>query len=385
MAVNDKIFTGEYKVGILGGGQLGQMMIQAGISYNIAFHVLDPSAEAPCRNLCERFVQGDFNDFDAVYEFGQTVDLLTIEIEHVNVDALEKLESEGKAVYPSPKTLRIIKDKGLQKQFYQEHNIPTSPFHLIDSRADIKDFIDFLPAAQKLRTGGYDGKGVSIIDAGNYIDNSFDAPSVLEQKVDIDKELSFVVARNASGETKAFPAVELVFHPEYNLVEHLFSPAAISAEIEKEGEAIAMKLANELELVGLLAVEMFLDKEGKLIVNEVAPRPHNSGHQTIEGNITSQFEQHLRAILDLPLGATDTIESSVMVNLLGAEGYRGPAVYDGMDKLLHQHGVFPHLYGKAVTKPGRKMGHVTIINQDLDKALETAEFVKQNIRVISNQ
>ncbi|MGB0432491.1 MAG: ATP-grasp domain-containing protein, partial [Bacteroidia bacterium] len=225
--------------------------------------------------------------------------------------------------------------------------------------------------------------GVSIIDAGNYIDNSFDAPCVLEQKVNIEKELSFVVARNASGETKAFPAVELVFHPEYNLVEHLFSPAAISAEIEKEGEAIAMKLANELELVGLLAVEMFLDKEGKLIVNEVAPRPHNSGHQTIEGNITSQFEQHLRAILDLPLGATDTVESSVMVNLLGADGYTGPAVYDGMDKLLNQHGVFPHLYGKAVTKPGRKMGHVTIINQDLTKALKTAEFVKQNIRIIS--
>lgn len=381
--MNDNIFTGAYKVGILGGGQLGQMMIQAGISYNIAFHILDPSAEAPCRNLCERFVRGDFNDYDTVYQFGQQVDLLTIEIEHVNVDALEKLESEGKAVYPSPKMLRIIKDKGLQKQFYVEHNIPTSEFHLIDSRADIKDFIDFLPAAQKLRTGGYDGKGVSIIDQGNFIDDSFDAASVLEKKVAIDKELSFVVARNPKGETKTFPAVELVFHPEYNLVEHLFSPAAISKEIEAEGEAIAMKLAEELDLVGLLAVEMFLDNEGNLLVNEVAPRPHNSGHQTIEGNLTSQFEQHLRAILNMPLGATDTIESSVMVNLLGAEGYTGPAIYEGMDKLLSEAGIFPHLYGKAVTKPGRKMGHVTIIDADIENALKKAEFVKQNIRIIS--
>ncbi|MBI1185442.1 5-(carboxyamino)imidazole ribonucleotide synthase [bacterium] len=381
--MNDKIFTGEYKVGILGGGQLGQMMIQAGISYNIAFHVLDPSAEAPCRHLCERFVQGDFNNFDTVYNFGKTVDLITIEIEHVNVDALEQLESEGKAVYPSPTSLRIIKDKGLQKRFYREHNIPTAPFHLIDNRADIKDFLDFLPAAQKLRTGGYDGKGVSIIDQSNYIDQAFDAPSVLEQKVAIAKELSFVVARNSAGEAKAFPAVELVFHPEYNLVEHLFSPAAISPDIEKQGEEIAMQLAEKLGLVGLLAVEMFLDQSGHLLVNEVAPRPHNSGHQTIEGNLTSQFEQHLRAILGLPLGATNTVESSVMVNLLGAEGHTGPAVYEGMDKILQLPGVFPHLYGKAITKPGRKMGHVTIVNDNLSKALETAEFVKQHIRVVS--
>jgi len=277
----------------------------------------------------------------------------------------------------------VVKDKGLQKQFYQENNIPTAPFYIIDSRNDIKDFLDFLPAAQKLRTGGYDGKGVSIIDATNYVDNAFDAPSVLEKKVEIEKELSFVVARSAKGETKAFPAVELVFHPEYNLVEHLFSPANISVAIEKEGEALAMKLAEKLELVGLLAVEMFLDKQGNLLVNEIAPRPHNSGHQTIEGNITSQFEQHLRAILGMPLGATDTIESSVMVNLLGAEGYSGPAVYQGMDRLLEMSGVYPHLYGKAETKPGRKMGHVTIIDNELEKALEKAEFVKQNIKIIS--
>ena len=382
--MNDQIFTGEYKVGILGGGQLGQMLIQSGISYNISFHILDPSAEAPCRNICERFVQGDFNDFDTVYQFGQTVDLISIEIEHVNVDALEKLESEGKAVYPPPSVIRTVQDKGKQKAFYRKHDIPTADFHLIENRADIKDFLDFLPAAQKLRTGGYDGKGVSIIDQGNYIDKAFDAPCVLEKKVDIDKELSFVVARNPGGETKAFPAVELVFHPEYNLVEHLFSPANIDSTIEKRGEAIAMKLANELELVGLLAVEMFLDRQGNLLVNEIAPRPHNSGHQTIEGNLTSQFEQHLRAILGMPLGATDTVESSVMVNLLGAEGHKGSARYEGMQEVLAMHGVYPHLYGKAITKPGRKMGHVTIVDSNLNKALETAELVKSKIKVVSD-
>lgn len=379
--MNDGIFTGTYRVGILGGGQLGQMIIQAGISYNISFHILDPSAEAPCRNLCGHFTQGDFNDYDTVYQFGQTVDLITIEIEHVNVDALDKLESEGKTVYPSPKLIRTVQDKGLQKAFYQEHGIPTSEFHMIDSRADIREFLDFLPAAQKLRTGGYDGKGVSIIDASNYVDASFDAPSVLEKKVDIDKELSFVVARNPHGDVKSFPAVELVFHKEYNLVEHLFSPAAITKEIEQQGEAIATNLAEKLELVGLLAVEMFLDTDGNLLVNEIAPRPHNSGHQTIEGNMTSQFEQHLRAILGLPLGATDTVECSVMVNLLGGEGFTGPARYLGMDQLLNMHGVYPHLYGKAITKPGRKMGHVTIVNAEIEKALKIAETVKNTIKV----
>lgn len=379
--MNDGIFTGELKVGILGGGQLGQMLIQSGISFNIAFHILDPSSKASCRNICERFVQGDFNDFDTVYEFGKNLDVITIEIEHVNVDALERLESEGKKVYPTPSVIRTIQDKGAQKAFYQDHNIPTADFHIIESRSDIKDFIDFLPAAQKLRRGGYDGKGVSIIDQSNYIDDSFDAPSVLEKKVDIDKELSFVVARNPSGEIKSFPAVELVFDPVYNLVSHLFSPAAISDEVERQGEEIAIKIADELQLVGLLAVEMFLDKDGRLLVNEMAPRPHNSGHQTIEGNITSQFEQHLRAILNMPLGATDTVEPSVMVNLLGAEGHTGSAKYEGMDKLLSKPGVYPHLYGKAETRPGRKMGHVTIVNNKIEKALEMASFVKENIKI----
>lgn len=379
--MNDSIFTGELKVGILGGGQLGQMLIQSGISFNISFHILDPSLEASCKNICERFVQGDFNDFDTVYNFGKTVDVITIEIEHVNVDALEKLESEGKMVYPSSSVIRTVQDKALQKEFYKQHNIPTSEFHLIEGRSDIKDFLDFLPAAQKLRRGGYDGKGVSIIDQSNYIDDSFDAPSVLEKKVDIDKELSFMVARNSQGEIKSFPAVELVFDPVYNLVSHLFSPAAISSQIEAEGEAIARKIAEELELVGLLAVEMFLDKEGKLLVNEMAPRPHNSGHQTIEGNITSQFEQHLRAILGMPLGATDTVEASVMVNLLGAEGFSGSAKYEGMDELLKKPGVYPHLYGKSMTRPGRKMGHVTIVNDQLEEALALASFVKEHIKI----
>lgn len=379
--MNDGIFTGDFKVGILGGGQLGQMLIQSGISYNIHFSILDPSADAPCRNIAHSFTQGDFNDYETVYKFGQRVDLLTIEIEHVNVDALEALEKEGKQVYPSPSLIRTVQDKGLQKQFYEKHNIPTAPYHLLEDRNDIKEFLDFLPAAQKLRTGGYDGKGVSIIDMDNYIDNAFDAPAVLEKKVDIEKELSFVVARNSDGECKAFPAVELSFHPQYNLVEHLFSPAHISRAVEEEGEEIAMKLAEELGLVGLLAVEVFLDKAGKLLVNEIAPRPHNSGHQTIEGNLTSQFEQHLRAILNLPLGDTATVKPAVMVNLLGAEGYTGSAKYEGMQDLLSMPGVYPHLYGKALTKPGRKMGHVTIVDDDIERALAKADAVKQKIKV----
>lgn len=379
--MNDAIFTGAYKVGILGGGQLGQMMIQSGISYNINFRILDPSEQAPCRNICNYFEQGDFNDYETVYNFGKQCDLITIEIEHVNVAALEQLEKEGVRVYPTPATIKLIQDKGLQKQFYLDNDIPTADFHLIESRADIKEFLDFLPAAQKLRTGGYDGKGVSLIDASNYIDESFDAPSVLEQKVEIDKELSFVVARNLSGEVKVFPAVELVFNPVYNLVDLLFSPADISQEIAQKGTELAQKIAVQLKHVGLLAVEMFLDKNGNLLVNEMAPRPHNSGHQTIEGNVCSQFEQHLRAILNLPLASVATVNPAVMINLLGDEGYIGNAIYKGMDELLKQEGVYPHLYGKAITKPGRKMGHVTIVNKDLGKALEIAETIKQNIKI----
>ena len=367
----------------MGGGQLGQMLIQSGISYHISFHILDPSATAPCRHLCTDFVQGDFNDYDTVYRFGQNLDLVTIEIEHVNVDALEQLEKEGVAVYPSPKLIRTVQDKGLQKQFFKEHNLPSSDFYLLENRNDIHEFLDFLPAAQKLRTGGYDGKGVSIIDRGNYIDKSFDAPSVLEKKVEINKELSFIVARNVSGEIKIYPPVELLFHPTYNLVEYLSSPASLAQDLCAQGEKIATQLAEDLALVGILAIEMFLDTEGNLLINEIAPRPHNSGHQTIEGNVTSQFEQHLRAILDLPLGDTDAIGHSVMINVLGEEGYSGEVQYEGMEELLKSPRTYVHLYGKSETRPGRKMGHVTIVDDQPSQAKAKAEAIKKQLKVIA--
>ena len=374
----------ELKLGILGGGQLGRMLIQQAINYNVNSLVLDPDPDAPCKHIANYFENGSITDFDTVYNFGKKADIITIEIEKVNIEALEQLEKEGKQVFPQSRVIRLIQDKGVQKQFFKENDIPTSPFQIVNTKEDMENSHIPFPYILKLRKDGYDGKGVMKINTAADLDKAFDAPCVLEKKVDIDKELSFVVARNPGGETKAFPAVELVFHPEYNLVEHLFSPANIDSTIEKRGEAIAMKLANELELVGLLAVEMFLDRQGNLLVNEIAPRPHNSGHQTIEGNLTSQFEQHLRAILGMPLGATDTVESSVMVNLLGAEGHKGSARYEGMQEVLAMHGVYPHLYGKAITKPGRKMGHVTIVDSNLNKALETAELVKSKIKVVSD-
>lgn len=377
------VFSGEFKIGMLGGGQLGKMLLQKAHDFNLHIAVLDPSANAPCRHLCNRFIQGDFKDFNTVYNFGKDLDLITIEFEDVNVEALEALEREGKQVYPQPAVLRIIQNKGLQKLFYQQHNIPTSPFVLTENLDDIaRADIDF-PVFQKLRTSGYDGYGVQFLKDKHTLQKAFDAPSILEKGVDVEKELSVIVARNANGEVAHFPPVEMEFNPEANMVEYLFSPAGISSEMEKQAVSIARGIIEKIQMVGLLAVEMFLSKKGELLVNEVAPRPHNSGHQSIEGNSTSQYEQHLRAVLNLPLGDTAIIQPSVMVNLLGEKGYHGKAIYKGVEEVLKIPGAHIHLYGKYETRPFRKMGHVSIVASSLEEAKKKAKKVKSTLKVIA--
>ncbi len=381
--MNKAFYDKSYKIGILGGGQLGRMLIQEGINLNLNIDILDPAKDAPCSKIANTFTIDSLTDFDTVYNFGKDKDLVTIEIENVNVNALKKLEEEGVKVYPSPKIIETIKDKGLQKEFYKTHNIPTSDFILLKNKEEINHYKDFLPAAHKLRTGGYDGKGVSILKSEVDIENSFDAPSVLEKMVDFEKEISVIVARNEQGEIKTFPTVEMEFDPKANLVEFLFSPAGISNDAEEKAQAIAKSVAEAFNLVGILAVELFLTKDGEILVNEAAPRPHNSGHQTIEGNITSQYDQHLRAILNLPLGDTSIVKPSVMVNLLGEENHTGNVIYDGLEKCLNVDGVYIHLYGKTETKPYRKMGHITIVDDSIEKAKEKANFVKQNLKALA--
>lgn len=378
-----KTFYGDLKVGILGGGQLGRMWIQNALNYNVTCHVIDPDAHAPCKNICDHFEQGDITDFDTVYKFGQSVDLITIEIEKVNVEALEKLEQEGKMVYPQPSILKMIRDKGIQKQWLKDHNIPTSDFKLIDDKAELASINWSMPYVQKSRKDGYDGKGVQIIRTNEDLNLAFEKDSLIERLVDFEKEISVIVARNLNGDIKCFPLVEMEFHPTANLVEFLISPAEVSNFIEMKAENIAIDIAEKLELVGLLAVEMFLTKEGDILVNEMAPRPHNSGHQTIEGNITSQFEQHLRAIFNQPLGDTSSKFTSVMVNVLGEDKYTGEAIYQGMEELLDLPGVYVHLYGKKITKPFRKMGHVTIVDENRELAIRKVKFVKENLKVIA--
>jgi len=378
-----KAFYGDLKLGILGGGQLGRMLIQQAINYNVTVKVLDPDREAPCRKLCDEFTVGSLGDYETVYKFGKKVDLLTIEIEKVNVDALEQLEKEGVLVYPQPRIIRLIQDKGLQKQFFKENNIPTADFRVISSADELKRTNIPYPYIQKLRRDGYDGRGVYKVMDETYLPVAFTEPSIIEQLIDFEKEIGVIVARNESGEVSAFPLVEMEFNPAFNLVEFLISPSTLSFEIQQEAERIAKKIAEDLKITGVLAVEMFLTKQGEILVNELAPRPHNSGHQSIEGNVVSQFEQHLRAIFNQPLGDTTCLSNAVMINLLGEPGYEGPAIYQGIEKILKCPGVYVHLYGKALTKPFRKMGHMTIVDADREKAIETARFVQRTLKVIS--
>ena len=377
------MFYQDFKLGILGGGQLGRMLIQSCVNFNVTTSVIDPDSQAPCSGFSNEFKKGSLQDYETVYNFGKSVDLLTIEIENVNVKALEKLEQEGVKVFPQSNVIKVIQDKRVQKQFYLDNNIPTADFVLIDSKDDIQNHLDFLPAFQKLGTGGYDGGGVQRLKSSSDLDKAFDAPSLLEKLVDFKKEVAVICARNADGEISVYPAVELVFHPEYNLVDYLLAPARISPELEKKAQDIARKTTEALGIVGILAVELFQTQDDEFLVNEVAPRPHNSGHQSINANFTSQYEQHLRAILNLPLGSTATKRPSAMVNLLGEEGYTGAAIYEGLDAILKIEGVSLFLYGKKITKPHRKMGHITIIDDDVDRLIEKVELVKNTIKVIA--
>ncbi|QXP61410.1 5-(carboxyamino)imidazole ribonucleotide synthase [Olleya sp. HaHaR_3_96] len=380
-------FSSDFKLGILGGGQLGKMLLYDTRKFDIYTCVLDNSNEAPSRMACNEFTQGDLMDFDTVYNFGKQVNVLTIEIENVNVDALEKLENEGVKVYPSSKTLQRIQNKATQKLFYQDHNLPTAPFSRFAYVSEIEDAIDNgglkLPFVWKAAQFGYDGNGVKIVRSLKDLTDLPKGECIAEQLVPFKNELAVIVARSATGETKTYPVVEMEFHPEANQVEYVICPARIPSEVAKKAQDIALKTSEAFNHVGLLAVELFQTEDDQILINEVAPRPHNSGHQTIEASYTSQFEQHIRAVLGLPLGKTDNKTAAVMVNLVGAEDYEGPVKYKNIEVIMAMNGVTPHIYGKQETRPFRKMGHVTIINEDLNTARQIAEEVKNSIKVIS--
>lgn len=380
-------FSSNFKLGILGGGQLGKMILNDTRKFDIYTCVLDNSEEAPCKLASNEFYLGDLMDYDAVYNFGKQVDVLTFEIENVNVDALEALEKEGVKVYPSSKTLRTIQNKATQKLFYVNHNLPTAPFSRFAYTSEIKDAINHggltLPFVWKSAQFGYDGTGVKIVKSVSDLEHLPNVECIAENLVPFKNELAVIVVRTPSGDTKTYPVVEMEFHPEANQVEYVICPARIDDAVAKKAQDIALKASEAFSHVGLLAVEMFQTEDDHILINEVAPRPHNSGHQTIEASYTSQFEQHLRAILDLPLGRTDSKVGGVMVNLVGAEGYTGDVVYENIDKIMNMDGVTPHIYGKKQTRPFRKMGHVTIVNEDLNEARKVAEAVKKAIKVIS--
>lgn len=373
----------DLKLGILGGGQLGRMMIQEAINYNVTTLVLDPDADAPCKHICNHFTHGSISDYDSVYNFGKKADIITIEIEKVNIEALEQLEKEGKLVFPQARVIRLIQDKGVQKQFFKENDIPTAPFQLVSSKKELVNPNFPFPYMLKQRKDGYDGKGVMKMESVADIDAAFDSPSLIEELVNFEKEVAIIVARNSDGDMKTFPMVEMEFNAEANLVEFLISPSTYPEDLQLKAEAIAKNVALALNITGILAVEMFITKDGNILVNELAPRPHNSGHHSIEGNFVSQFEQHLRAIYNLPLGDTRSRSNAVMINLLGEKGHEGVAVYEGLEKIMALDGVYVHLYGKKYTKPFRKMGHVTIVDQNREQAIEKANLVKNTLKVIS--
>jgi 5-(carboxyamino)imidazole ribonucleotide synthase len=384
-------FSSDFKLGILGGGQLGKMLLFDTRKFDIQTYVLDPSDEAPCKIACNHFYQGDLMDFDTVYNFGKKVDVLTFEIELVNLDALVKLEEEGLPVYPSPKTLKLIQNKGIQKDFYAQHSIPTAPYQRFENLQELKLAIQNqqsaiqMPFVWKCTEFGYDGNGVKVVRKATDLDELPNVECIAEAMIPFKNELAVIVCRNPSGEIKTYPVVEMEFHPEANQVEYVICPARIDEEVAKKARAIALNVSQQFNHVGLLAVEMFQTENDEILVNEVAPRPHNSGHYSIEASYTSQFENHLRAILDLPLGNTDSKVAGIMVNLVGSEGYSGQVIYQNIEKILGWNGVTPHIYGKKQTRPFRKMGHVTIVNEDVKEARKIAEEVKNTIKVISEK
>ena len=381
-------FSSDFKLAVLGGGQLGKMLLYETRKWDVHTKVLDPSDQAPCRVACNEFVIGDLNDYDTVMNFAQDADVVTIEIEHVNVQALRDLKAAGKSVHPDPEMLAVIKNKARQKELYLKNELPTAPFKVYPNVAEAKKAVEKgefeLPCVWKSAEGGYDGKGVKMIRTVEDLDFETNAECLLEEKVDFAHEIGVIIATRADkNQSAVYPPVEMDFHPEANLVEFVISPAQLTADQYTEAQRVAKKVAQTMGSTGLLAVELFLSKEGKLFVNEVAPRPHNSGHLTIENNYTNQFEQHLRAILNLPLGSTEEKTAGVMVNLVGAEGENGPVEYKDIEKALEMPGVTPHIYGKAETRPWRKMGHITIIGPDRESAMRKAVIAKDIIRVQS--
>jgi 5-(carboxyamino)imidazole ribonucleotide synthase len=380
-------FSSNFKLGILGGGQLGKMLLYTTRKFDIHTCVLDPSPEAPSKLACNEFFEGDLMDYDTVYNFGKKVNTLTIEIENVNVNALKTLEKEGVKVFPSAKTLETIQNKAKQKLFYVDHNLPTAPFKRFSFTNEIYTAIEHssieFPFVWKSAQFGYDGTGVKIVRTVTDLEHLPNVECITEDLVPFKNELAVIVARNEKGSVKVYPVVEMEFHPEANQVEYVLCPARISKDIAKRAELIALKTSAAFKHVGLLAVELFLTQEDEILINEVAPRPHNSGHQTIEASYTSQFEQHIRAILGLPMGSTENKLCSVMVNLVGAENNTGEVIYKNIEKLMEMEGVTPHIYGKKQTRPFRKMGHVTIVNSNIDTARTIAQKVKQTIKVIS--
>ena len=380
-------FSSDFKLGVLGGGQLGRMLLRETQKFDIYTRVMDSSLQAPCAPYCNEFVQGDLLNYDDIYNFGQQVDVLTIEIEKVNIDALDDLEKEGVTVLPKPNTLRIIQSKARQKHFYTDNNIATAPFshyaYLEELHHSIDNSIIDFPFVWKAARFGYDGNGVKIVRSYADLDELPNVECITEKLIPFKNELAVIVARNADGDSKTYPVVEMEFHPEANQVEYVICPARIDDEVAQKARQVALDVANALDFVGLLAVEMFQTEEDDILVNEIAPRTHNSGHYSIEASYTSQFEQHLRTILNLPLGNTKSKVAGIMVNLVGAEGYAGDVVYENIEKVMQIEGVTPHIYGKKQTRPFRKMGHVTIVHKDVNEARKIAQEVKQTIKVIS--
>ncbi len=370
-------------IGILGGGQLGRMFIRQALDLDVAVHALDPNPNAPCAAIAHNFTEGSFTDRETVLNFGQATDILTIEIENVHTGALRELRDAGKKVYPSPEIIETIQDKGLQKEFFSKLGIPTAPYRLMENRLELQNEKTSFPVVQKLRREGYDGRGVKILEGPEDVKDAFDAPSVLEEKVAIQQELAIQVSRNARGEISLFPPVGMVFHPGANLLDYLYAPATVSPGQLREMQDIAVTLADAFELTGILAIEFFLDREDKLWVNELAPRPHNSGHHTLQASYTSQYDQLLRCLLNLSPGETSLHHAAVMVNLLGEHGHEGPVVYEGLKKVLEIPRVYINFYGKRETRPFRKMGHATILGQNSNEAIQKAEWVKKQLKVKS--
>ena len=382
-----QFFSSNFKLGILGGGQLGKMLIYDAKRYDLHTKVMDLNRKSPCNKIADEFIIGDITNYDDVINFGNKVNLITVEIENINTDALEDLEKSGKKVYPSPKTLKIIQNKSKQKNFYKNNHLPTSRFKSYSSLDELKknfnhDNFDF-PFVWKSSKFGYDGKGVKIINKIEDLDFAYTDQCLIEEKVSIKKELSVIVSRNVSGETKCFPVVEMEFNEKSNLVEYVMCPANISSTAEDNAIKIASELAEKFEMVGLLAVELFLTNKEEILINEVAPRPHNSGHHTIECCVTSQFDQHIRSILNLPLGSTDILTPGIMVNLVGQNEQEGNVIYKNLNDIFDYSGVFIHIYGKKKSRLNRKMGHITIINKDITKAIEMGKKIKNKIKVTS--